>query len=805
MALFQHTLLLTYRSFRRFKSTFFINLVGLSTGLAGALLIYLWVTDELSMDKYHAKDERLYQVMQNLTGSNGNIETMEATPGILPAALAQEIPEIEHATSVVPAAWFPDKGSISFNNRRLKANGQFIGKDYFNMFSVEFIAGDKKAVLQDNHNLAISEELALKLFRTTVNVIGKTVEWSQGEFNGTYQITGIFKKLPPNTTAPFDLLLNYDLFREKRPGLQEWGNSDPSTFVLLKAGTDIAQVNQKIKNFLQTKNNNAQNTLFLQRYSDKYLFGKYENGAVAGGRITYVRLFVVIALFILVIACINFMNLSTAKAARRLKEVGIKKAIGASRQTLVLQYLGESMLLTWLSLFLALVLVILLLPLFNQITGKHLVLHFNLHLTLAILFVTVLTGLIAGSYPALYLSGFQVAPVLKGKLPTSGGELWARQGLVVVQFVVSVILMVAVLVVYQQIAYVQTKNLGYNRENILHFQLEINRPNDKDFFAEGGEYEQNMEAFVHEVKNIPGVIQAANFEHDLVGRHGGMAGIDWQPGNQDEEMPFANLQDGYDFIPTLGIELIQGRSFSRNFSQERAKVIFNEAAIAQMGLKDPVGKKIKVWGQEKEIIGVAKNFHFESLYEEVKPCIIQLEPRANKIMVKIVGGTERETIARLEQLYHQYSPGLPFEYTFLDADYQALYAAEQRVAVLSKYFAGLAILISGLGLFGLAAFTAERRRKEIGVRKVLGASRFNIVYLLSGDFTKIVLAAIAISLPLSYLLVKHWLQNFEYRISLQWWYFVGAGLAALVIAWLTVGTQALKAASANPAHSLKDE
>jgi hypothetical protein len=284
-----------------------------------------------------------------------------------------------------------------------------------------------------------------------------------------------------------------------------------------------------------------------------------------------------------------------------------------------------------------------------------------------------------------------------------------------------------------------------------------------------------------------------------------LEGIDWQEGKQDEEMHFANLQNGYDFIPTLGIQMVEGRNFSRNFSNERYKVIFNEAAIEQMGLKNPLGKKVKVFGQEKEIIGVVKNFHFETLYEEVKPCIIQLEPRVNKIMVKITGGAERETIARLEKLFKEHSPGFSFEYSFLDADYQALYVAEQRVATLSRYFAGIAILISCLGLFGLAAFTAERRRKEIGVRKVLGASRFSIVYLLSSDFTKLVVISICISLPLSYLIVKYWLQDFEYRITLEWWYFVGAGLAALVIAWLTVSTQAIKAASVNPVHSLKDE
>ncbi len=349
------------------------------------------------------------------------------------------------------------------------------------------------------------------------------------------------------------------------------------------------------------------------------------------------------------------------------------------------------------------------------------------------------------------------------------------------------------------------KNLGYNRENILHFNAEIKMENGENFLAYGGKLEKNMETLIAEVKNIPGVLSASNFNHDLTGNHGGMKGIDWKDGDEDVNMHFSNLEVGYDFIETLGIELAEGRSFSHNFGNEISKVVFNEEAVKQMGLENPVGKIIKVWGQEKQIIGVAKNFHFESLFAEVNPCIIQLEPRAFKIMVKVVAETQKETIEKLQAIFQKRNPGLNFEYSFLDEDYQAMYVAEKRVGVLSKYFAAIAILISCLGLFGLAAFTAERRLKEIGIRKILGASEFRIIHLLSNEFSKMVVAAIFIALPLSYFVVYKWLENFAYKTNISWWIFVLAGVLALGIALLTVSFQSWKAATRNPVDALRNE
>ncbi len=781
--------MISLRNFNRYKTSFFINLIGLSIGLACALLIYLWVNDELSIDRFHEKDSQLFQVMQNIQTSN-SIQTFEGTPGLLARSLAEEMPEVENAVAVRPG--FNHKGILSVGAKHIKASEQYVDKDFFNVFSYHLIQGDKDQVLSEIYAVVLSDELAMKLFNTTENIIGNTLEWDHDDFSGIYSVSGIFESPPSNSSTQFDILFNYELFLEKRPGFLHWGNSNPATYVILKEGADIDQFNEKIAGFITSKLPESNSTLFLRRYSDKYLYGNYENGVQAGGRIEYVRLFSIVTIFILVIACINFMNLSTAKATRRLKEVGVKKAIGADRKTLVFQFLSESMMMAFVSLLLSLMLVMLFLPQFNQITGKQLTLNFDLTLVISVLGITIFAGLMAGSYPAFYISGFRPAMILKGKLHSATGALWMRKGLVIFQFIISVIFIASVLVVSKQLAFIQNKNLGYDRDNIL-------------YFANEGEVLESFETFLSEVKRIPGVVNAACFANNLTGSHGGTSGLEWKGKSPEEAIDFGNLEVGYDLIELLDIEMAVGRTFSREFSSEKSKIIFNEAAIIAMGLEDPVGKTIKLWGEEKQIIGVVKNFHFESLYEAIKPCFLQLYPVSNKTMVRIQEGTEAETIARLEQFYQEYNQGLPFDYKFLDEDYQVLYASEKRVNILSRYFAGLAIVISCLGLFGLATFTAERRLKEIGIRKILGSSNLGIVYLLSLDFTRMVGIAILIALPVSFILSKQWLQGFAYRIDLAWWYFVGAGLTALLIAWFTVGLQTVKAARVNPSQCIRDD
>ncbi|MDN5200995.1 ABC transporter permease [Fulvivirgaceae bacterium BMA10] len=801
IAMFRHNFLLTFRNFKRYKGSFFINLIGLSTGLACALLIYLWVNDEVHMDKFLKNDERLYQVKQNIPTADGPLTT-DGTPGLLARTLIDEMPEIEYASSAITSSWFDaQNGVISIGDTHFKAKAQMVEEDYFNIFSWNIIHRGKDRLLPDKYAVLISDELATRLFQRTENIIGKTITWKHEDFEGEFHITGVFEKPPANSSTQFDLLFNYEFMLEKdADNLEHWGNSGPCTYLLVKAGTNIEALNDKIRDFRKTKYKALVGTkylehigtLFLQRYSDQYLYDHYENGVQSGGRIMYVKLFSIIAVFLLIIGAINFMNLSTARASRRMSEIGIKKTVGASRKALMFQFLGESMLMTLLSSMVAILIVALLLPEFNAITGKQIELSFSKEVISSILAITLITGLFSGSYPALFLSRLRPISTLKGKMDFSTGEPWIRKGLVVFQFVISLILIVSVLVVYQQIEFIQTKNLGYNKDNIMSFVRE-------------GQQDTGAEAFMNELKNIPGVVQASTFGHDLVGDYGGTGAVVWEGKKPDQRINFGNLEMDYDLIEMLEIEMVAGRSFSKELGSNRTQIIFNEAAIAAMGLEDPIGKTIKLWGQEREIIGVAKNFHFESFYEKVKPCFIQCYPDLQNILVKIKAGMEKETLTRIEDFYQKHNKELPFDYRFLDEDYQALYAAEQRVSALSKYFAGIAILVSCLGLFGLVAFTAERRLKEIGIRKVLGSSELGIIKLLSGDFTRMVLVAIAIALPLSYLVTREWLKNFAYRIDLAWWFFISAGIMVLLIAWVTVGIQTIKVARISPTECLKDE
>lgn len=787
-----HNLLLFYRSFKRFKNSFFINLIGLSTGLASALLIYLWVADEIGRDKFHENNDRLYQVMEKQQVGE-EVLVKYRTAGLVAQTLKEELPEVEYAVSVIQSSWFPKFILLPADGEKQKAVGQFVGKDYFNIFSFDLIQGNSNQVLVDKNAIVISDELAIKLFGTTDDILGKILSLQLAHINKPVTISGIFKTVPGNSSEEFDFLLTFESFKDISPAVLNWGNDGTNTYIVLKTGTEFSSIDKKISGLIERKLPDSGRQLFLKPYADSYLYGKYENGVQAGGRIEYVRLFSIVAAFILIIACINFMNLSTAKATRRIKDVGIKKAIGASRKTLILQYLGESMLMAFLALAIATLIVELILPHFNILSGKALALSFDLRLIAFFLVITVFTGLVSGSYPALYLSGFNPAIVLKGKLHTSISELIVRKGLVIFQYAVSIILIVAVMVVYKQIEYIQNKNLGYNKENIIYIESE-------------GKITENLESFLAELERVPGIEGASSMFGNFVGGYSATGGVVWQGKSPNEKTSFEIMNVNYNLLEMLDIELATGRSFSRDFSSDTTNVIFNQAAIQIMGLTDPLGQVVQIWGEELEIIGVVKNFHFQSLHEAVRPLFIRLQPKnAPIIMAKIAVGKEKEAIANVEEFYKTNYPGLSFDYTFLDQDYQALYNAEKQVATLAQGFAGLAILISSLGLFGLSAFTAERRIKEIGIRKVLGSSELGIIYLLSGEFSKIVLIAIVLALPVSYMVASNWLADFAFKIELSWWFFAGAGASALIIAWLTVGFQAFKAARRSPVTSLRSE
>ncbi|WP_299533460.1 ABC transporter permease [Ulvibacterium sp.] len=804
----KHNLKLFLRNIRKHRNTFLINVIGMSSGLACTLLIAIWVVDELSVDRFHENRDSLVQILQNLPTPNG-IETDEATQGPLAKALLDEFPEVVQSTTVLDNSWFEGEKFLLSDggNRFFKAINQFAGKDYFNMFTFPLRHGNPDEVLAHTNSVVISEEMAEKLFLTK-NAVGKTLEWLHDEYGGSYTVSGVFKKLPKNSTAQFDAVFNMEVFIAQNEDLRDWRDSDAKTYVLLESNTDLPAFNAKIKNFLKTRNENFPETYLVQRYSERYLYGNYENGTVAGGRIQYVRLFSLIALLILIIACVNFINMATATASTRMKEIGVKKSVGAKRKSLMLQFVMESIMMVTVSILMALVVVKLVLPQFNGISGKELTLSFNTGLILGMVIITLATGIAAGAYPALYLSGLSALNGLKGQLLKSFSGNFARKGLVIFQFVTSVILIVSVIIVYKQMDFIQDKNLGFNRNNVIWFSSGV-------LGADTGKAEDvkemstvHIEGFVQLLRNTPGVLNASNFRHTMMADFGTTTGIDWPGKDTERDALFAQIAGGYDFIETLQMELKEGRTYSRNFKTEKEKIIFNEAAIAQMGIEDPIGKVINLWGEDREIIGVVKNFHIDKLYKKILPVFMTLSDTgfASKIVVRMEPGTTTATLERIKQVYRDYFISeMPFEFSFLDQNYQSLYESEKRVAALSKYFAGLAILISCLGLFGLAIFTSERRKKEISIRKVLGQSAAQVAVMLSSEFTKLVLISVLIGLPIAYVLAQNWLSGFAYRIPLQVSYFLVAGIAAIAIAMLTVGSQAIRAANHNPVEGLREE
>lgn len=773
------------RSFRRHKSSFLINVIGLSIGMACSILILLWVFDELNHDRYHKDIDRVYQVMEHQTYS-GDMFTTHSTPGILAPALKEEVPEMQYvATYTWNMEFLFTKGDKS-----LKEDGLYARPDFFHILDIPLLHGNRDELINKPKSVVISQALARRYFGDA-NPLGESITINGEE---VHTVTGVFLNIPESSSIQFDFVVPFEDWLARNDWATEWGNNGPRTIAKLYPNTDVEALNAKIVDFIRQRNEHSNVDLFVYPYADLYLYGQFENGVVTGGRIDYVRLFSIVAIFILLIACINFMNLSTAKSTKRAKEVGIRKSIGASKRSLVGQFIGESMMITFFSLFVSVLLVELSLPVFNNLTDKAIVTDYtDPVLLLTFLGTALVTGLLAGSYPAFYLSSFEAVKTLKGTLKLGGGEVFARKGLVVFQFTLSVILIISTIVVYKQIQYTQSKNLGYKKENLVTFTVE-------------GDIDDSWDTFHARLGDIPGVVSASRSSASFMWRNSNTSGLEWPGKDPETRVLFENVSTDYGLIETLGFELLAGRTHQEEYGADTARIVINETAARIMGMDEPVGKFITLWGNETEIIGLVKDFHFQNLRYEVEPLFFRLAPGNTWLAyVRVRSDNIQETIAGMENLYKEFNPDYPFDYEFMDAQYAALYRSEQRIGDLAKYFSIFAIIISCLGLFGLSAFTAEQRAKEIGVRKVLGASVQNLVLLLTKDFTKLVVTAILIAIPFSWWMMDYWLSDFAYNSGLTWWIFVLSGLLAVVIAWLTVSWQSVKAALANPVESLKSE
>jgi len=791
--MFKSYLTIAWRNIIRNKAHSLINISGLAVGIACSLLILLWVQNELSMDAWHKNGPRIYDVYQRSHRDHKD-QAGYGTPAHLADELKKVIPDVLYATQL---DW-GDQNTFQVGEKILKLNGFFAGADYFKMFDSPLLQGSAQAALSTPSSIAISRKTADEFYGSPKAAIGKDIRF---ENKKNYIVSAVFEDLPKTSSQKFDYLINWQEFLDENSGwTEDWGNAGPRTFIMLRADANPALVEQKISHFLDAydkrqKKGVRTTDLALQPYNEMYLHGNFTGDKIDGGRIEYVHIFSIVAIFILLIACINFMNLSTARSVKRAREIGVRKVIGAARTVLIKQFIGESMLITVVSVAFSLLLLILLLPVFNQVTQKQIDLPFaEPAFWTRLLIITLVTGLVSGSYPALFLSSFNPVKVLKGTIRLGAGVSLLRKGLVVFQFMLSIVLIISTIIISKQVNFIQSKKLGYDRENLIYMPLD-------------GDLATKYDLLKNEALRQPGIQSITKISSDPTNIENGTGGVDWIGKDPNVNIQFTQASAGYDFVKTMKLKMQAGRDYSKDFITDTVGYLINEAALNRIGYKDPVGKPLTFWGKKGTIIGVIKDFHFNSLHQQIKPLIIRFgeEDQYGKVLIRTQPGQTKQALASLESICKQLNPSFPFNYTFSDDEYQSLYQNEQVVGKLSNAFAFLAIFISCLGLLGLAMFTAEQRFKEIGIRKVLGASVGTLFVTLSREFIILIIISLLIASPLAYYEMNKWLMSYQYKTELSWWIFAAAGSSALIISLMTVSFQTIRTALANPVKSLRSE
>jgi putative ABC transport system permease protein len=788
--MFKNYLKTAWRNLLRNKTFSLINISGLGLGIACSLLIYLWIQDEKSKDNFHENSDRLYQVIVSDKDKSGNLSNSnDNTPGLLADALKMQIPEVMHAATVI----WESELLFTVGDKTGKEKGRYAGADFFNLFSFPLLKGNQSKALSAPDNIVITQKLANNYFGNQ-NPVGKIIRIGDKR---DFVVSGVIANVPKNSTLTFDFIMPVQNgFEDNHWMIDGWNHFGPATYVLLRKDASITAVNQKLKDFLPMQDKVLNDKVVsLQLFKERYLYSSFTNGIADGGRVEYVRIFYIIAVFILLIACINFMNLATARSVKRSKEVGVRKVAGAMKGTLFLQFLSEAFITTFLSVIVALIAAFVLLPYFNQLTEKDVSLHmadFTFIITLFLL--VLLVGFIAGSYPALLLSSLKPISVLKGTLKFSSGNKLFRKGLVVFQFTLSVILIVSTIVIYMQMNYVQSKNLGLDHSRLIYIPVE-------------GELVTNYENFKHEAL-ASGNIESVSFcgtEPTNVGWWSPT--MQWTGKDPEDKTLFAQVEVGYDFIKTMKIDLVDGRDFSPVFPTDSTNFLVNESAVRYMKMQHPVGASFSHGDMKGKIIGVVKDFHFKSLHNQIAPAFFNFTPAPEEgiAIVRALPGKTKQTLISAAAISKKYNPKYPFNYVFADDNLNRQYHSEMLVGQLAGVFAFIAVLISCMGLFGLSMFMAEQRTKEIGIRKVIGASVARIVALLSGNFLLLVAFAFILASPIAWWVMHKWLQDFSYRVGISWHVFAFAALIAFSIALLTVSFQAIRVALANPVKSLRIE
>jgi ABC-type antimicrobial peptide transport system permease subunit len=780
---------IAFRNLLKSKTFSLINILGLAFGLCCALLISLWVIDEYSIDNYHTKKDKIFSVIAGFESTSG-WQYWDNTPGPLAEVLKKDISGIETVVRLT----HPSQKLFKQEHQNFEEWGVSSDVDFFEVFDFPLIQGDAKTALSEPSNIVISKELADKLF-PNANAFNQTITINDWGDDFEYKITGVLEEIPDQSTLKFDFITSYEAYLNKRPWNAKWDNYNDRTFVLLEDNVDQSNVSNQIvdlisKNHTSKEADNAQ--LFLYAFKDMYLQANLSKGLDAEGRIVYVRIFSIIALVILLIACINFMSLSTARAGKRAKEVGVRKATGATRKSLIWQFLGESVFISIISGALAITMSDLLMVFFNQLTGKSLqVPYTDITFMMSTIGLCVFTGVLAGIYPAIYLSGFNPSKVLKGAVNDGKSLSGFRRVLVIAQFSMSITFVITTMIVYSQLQFVLNKDLGLNKENLLYHDLNA--------------IMGNREAYRNEILQIPGVASMSSTSSSPLNIGNTTSFIEWKGKEDGEEIYFHVIQTDQYFVETFGATLLEGNGYSQQSDSTVFQVLINEEAAQVMFLEDPIGARLKVWGLDAEVVGLVKDYHHQRLDKEIDPIIMLNRTKETWRNYIAINGDVNNVIKEIGEVYGNFETNYPFDYGFIDEQYAKTYSRVDTMGKLSNIFAFVTIFVSCLGLFGLASYMTEQRKKETGIRKVMGASVFGLTTMFTRSFLGLILISFIISAPIAWYLASQWLSDFAFKIELGVQPFIIGGLSAMIISVATVSYHTIKVAIANPVDSLKYE
>jgi len=753
----------------------------------------LWVEDEVNFDSVNTKKERLYFVMENQKYDT-YVFTEGSTPGLMAAAMKAELPGVantgrlsEGGTSLL----------FSYGNKSVFSSGQYADPAIFSMFTLPFVQGNPSSAFTQLRSIVITEKTAKKFFGNERDVLGKSIRVDSKQ---NYIVTGVLKDLAPNATLQFEWLMPYQIYYDESPWLKSWGNQSTSTYVELKPGVNPETINKQLYSYIQKREPKALGHAFLFAMTDWHLYGEFKDGKqTGGGQIEYVHLFTLIAWIVLLIACINFMNLATARSEKRAREVGVRKVLGAGKALLAGQFISEAIFMAFVAGVFAVIAVSLVLPAFNLLVQKQLTLGLSnpLHL-LALIGISLVCGLVAGSYPSLYLSSFNPAAVLKGLKLKDSGAAMIRKGLVVLQFSVSIVLIISTIIIFQQIQHIKSRQLGFNKNNLVEMDLQ-------------GQMASDYYGIKQDLLNTGYVSSVALADHAIIYGGNNTDGLIWEGKPSGSKVLISTRYVTPEFLETSGLKLLEGRNLTvGDTTTKPIRMLATETMEKLMGKGSAVGKTLHGEGDTTTatIVGVVNDYVYGDMYGKPDPVLFFSVPPKNATVmyVRIKPNDDIEkSLAAMQGVMKKDNPAYPFDYRFVDDQFNRMFLSEMLVSKLSRLFASLAILISCLGLFGLAAYTAERRTKEIGIRKVLGANVTGLAALLSKEFLQLVFLSCLVAFPVAYLIMSKWLKTYSYRIDINWWVFIGAGIVAVVIAVATVSFQSIKVALANPVKSLRSE